>query len=900
MKTPFRLPPRARDAVHGLAPQPRARTRQLPSAPRPFRALSRRLLASALLLLASTRGSAQSSLTWGSNGSGVPAGGSGSWSTAVADWTADNGATYQAWPTNANTVAVFAGTAGTVSLDSAVSVGGLTFGADGYVINPTGSNGITLGNDPNGFSPQVTFTNPGQTATINAPLAGNSGLYLAGGGTLVLGGANPLTGTISLARAALTVLAATGSLNGNNLAMGNALFATGGGGAFTLDNTGATGASAQSLGTLFLYGGDATVTTNRVAAQNLSLTIGNQSRSVGATVNYVVAGGVNGTTNGISLTGASPGFVDRGTFFGGSSYAWKDGAGYLRAISYGADAGTVTTSGAATLTGIHIQATGSITAQAAATFSTLRLSGASNLTLATGATLTVPGILKADGGSATISGGTSIRSASSSEMVIRTNAATDTLTISSVIAANGSGGNPLTKTGLGTLILSGTNTYAGGTYLNAGTLSVATLPAGNGNSSIGTGALYFSGGTLQYTGGTLTTTRQLKFLPGGGGIEVTASNATLTLNRQIMGANTGLASDALVKTGAGTLVLGGGSNTDNSGLTLTVNAGTVQLAKTSGTYNHAVSGLFINNGGTVQLAGTGGDQIYDASAVAVNSGGKLDFNGRSEAFNTLSGGGSITNNSAIANSTMTLGANYDSTTRATFSGSISDGTGGRTMAVTLVGSGTQILGGASTYTGGTVVNGGKLLVNGTGVAGISSGTGLGAVVVNDSGSILGGIGAIQGAVTLNGAAQITGGDVGTVGALTLRGSLTFAGAADALATYLVDLGAGPNNSDRLALVGLGTAGLLDLGGAYDQIAFSGTADGTSSYILATYASLNGTFDNVVNLPAGYALQYGATSLSLVPTAVPEPATWAAGLLTLGAFAYSQRRRFATWLRPRTA
>ena len=51
----------------------------------------------------------------------------------------------------------------------------------------------------------------------------------------------------------------------------------------------------------------------------------------------------------------------------------------------------------------------------------------------------------------------------------------------------------LTKTGAGTLILGGTNTYSGGTYINAGILEVPTLD------SAGTGPVIDGGGILELT-----------------------------------------------------------------------------------------------------------------------------------------------------------------------------------------------------------------------------------------------------------------------------------------------------------------------------------------------------------------------------------------------------------------
>ena len=210
---------------------------------------------------------------------------------------------------------------------------------------------------------------------------------------------------------------------------------------------------------------------------------------------------------------------------------------------------------------------------------------------------------------------------------------------------------------------------------------------------------------------------------------------------------------------------------------------------------------------------------------------------------------------------------------------IADG-GGYTSNVVKTGTGTWTLGATNTYTGTTMVNQGTLLVNGNNSAAT------GAVTVNNSGSTLGGTGTIGGAVTINANARITGAAAGSdsIGALTLQNNVTFNGAdASNLATYFVDIAAGVNNSDRLTI-----GGILDLTNTFDQILFSGTPDGTSSYILATATGgINGTFD-FGSAPAGYQFFYGADELDLVP--VPEPATWTAGLLTLAALGYTQRRR----------
>ncbi|MDQ6626178.1 MAG: autotransporter-associated beta strand repeat-containing protein [Verrucomicrobiota bacterium] len=205
------------------------------------------------------------------------------------------------------------------------------------------------------------------------------------------------------------------------------------------------------------------------------------------------------------------------------------------------------------------------------------------------------------------------------------------------------------------------------------------------------------------------------------------------------------------------------------------------------------------------------------------------------------------------------------------SADISNGTTGNSIAVLKSSSGTVTFSGTNTYSGATTVNGGTLLINGD-----QSGA-RGNVAVNKSGSILGGVGTIGGRVTINSGATITGGAIGTVGTLTLNNSLSFFSG-----TYLVDLSGAA--SDKLAITGL-----LNLtGGA--TLTFSGSVDGISSYVLATYSDGHTGEFTASNLPADYSLIYGPNELDLVPlAAAPEPATWVGAMLGLAAIIVSRRR-----------
>ena len=112
-------------------------------------------------------------------------------------------------------------------------------------------------------------------------------------------------------------------------------------------------------------------------------------------------------------------------------------------------------------------------------------------------------------------------------------------TIDSELA--GAGG--IDKTDLGTLVLTGANSYTGGTTISAGTVQIAN----DGNLGAPTGALSFNGGTLRTTA-SFTTARATTLQSAGGTIET--QSGVLTHNGTVDGTG------ALVKAGIGTLVLG--------------------------------------------------------------------------------------------------------------------------------------------------------------------------------------------------------------------------------------------------------------------------------------------------------------------------------------------------------
>jgi outer membrane autotransporter protein len=127
-------------------------------------------------------------------------GGTGEWNNFTTNWTDASGTTNSSW---LNGVAVFAGTAGTVTVTQPIFFAGLEFMTSGYQIDQGTEGGIEGSLNLIG-SPTIT-TDAGVTATINATIAGAGGITKEGIGTLILNGANTYLGTTAIDAGSLIV-----------------------------------------------------------------------------------------------------------------------------------------------------------------------------------------------------------------------------------------------------------------------------------------------------------------------------------------------------------------------------------------------------------------------------------------------------------------------------------------------------------------------------------------------------------------------------------------------------------------------------------------------------------------------------------------------------------------------
>lgn len=691
--------------------------------------------------------------------------------------------------------------------------------------------------------------------TVTAILTGTNGITKNGLGTVLL---NPTNGPEQFA-GPTTVNAGTLQINFTAASATNSISSSSplvmGGGAIQPNTTVGSASNRQSFnGTSFLSG-DSTVGASRAgASSSATVDLGAITlRNPGATVNY-------GTGTNITFTSAATNNAAGilGGFFTVNGVEWArissgttvaGGATYTSATN-----GTFTNA-----TNTDMTADAGITGTTATLrFNTFNGSGPSitgtisgPVSVDTGGILMTINTLNTNGVIASTDPVNDSLTSGTNDLIVIQNNAAALLTINPNIINNAAGAVALTKSGVGTLILAGSNTFTGGIFINNGILQVGGSNAlGSNGISFGSasgsgifGPLGFSSPVLRLAGNSVTvpflsTTNAYVGTPTveNGGL----TPATLTVNTTGSNTFTGLLTDgtagatlSLTKSGAGTFVLTG---------------------------TNTFTGDTFVNGGTLLLASS---QALRNSPLNTSGAGTTSFGRLSSAF---LGGLKGANNLALTNANgaplaLTLGG---ISTSSTFT-SVLSGSG----SLTKVGTGTFSLNNANTFSGGTIVNGGTLRAgNSTGSA-----TGTGGVTVN-SGATLTGPGLISGLVTLSSGGHLAPGDnVGTltVGSVTLStGSILDyefkSGVSDLLNVTSLN-GLTINSGVGINVYAEGTTNKFTSNGTFNLFGFSGSLQGTGT---------NGL--SVLNQQSGLTYTFGTSGTFVTLTisgAAALVSTWTA-------------------------
>ena len=461
------------------------------------------------------------------------------------------------------------------------------------------------------------------------------------------------------------------------------------------------------------------------------------------------------------------------------------------------------------------------------------------------------------------------------------------------IIGNGSGSTTLTKSGSGTQVLSGSNTYTGATTVTAGLLAAGSdaLSGQNGAFGNATSAILVGNTAASST--------------GTAGL---LASAAVTIGRNVT-------VQSLGASGAQTAILGGSLTSGTAAFTgnITLSRAVTLQAATGGTVDFSTGTWTTNNNG-ISVGTTGNDGTVRIANALGGSGGLTLNNGNlvltaSNAFSgatTLNAGTLAFDRVTALNSSSGIGVaagsilDYTGTTAGTLSRNVtvsSSGTGtirnsgGQklTLSGTLTKDGRvlRLTGGQFDVTGqivGASANS-DLLVDGTStVTLLAANTYNGPTFVNQASTLVLG--------TNN---AIPNNSIVTLGDATTRGTLDLGGFTDAI-NQLVFSGSGGTvrmAANQTASPQLSSTSSLTLG-SNASLDLTGMQTSAGLYRLISSTGLSGTFASVTGLDSNYLLRYGTVNTNEVTvqrkaefgtiTATPASATIITGGST--AFGYT--------------
>jgi autotransporter-associated beta strand protein len=392
-----------------------------------------------------------------------------------------------------------------------------------------------------------------------------------------------------------------------------------------------------------------------------------------------------------------------------------------------------------------------------------------------------------------------------------------TLTLSGVI-----NGQSLTKTGPGTLSLTGIDTYTNVTVQN-GTLAL-------GASGGGFGVISNQNGTTLRINSAVTVSNAFD-AEGTVVVDLNNVSGNTSMNGAWSGSGTVLVTNQ--QQGSNRLFTIGGNGFGGGNMTNFF--GTIELGTFSGTCRFNDGGGSVNTGSSNMIFDLG---TSTAVFVSRNGGATINFGALMGGPNTIISG----HTSGTGNVTYSIGGKGLSTE---FDGNFQDSTNPvGAVVLTLVGGALRLTGATNTYTGGTAINAGTLQVDGQITATGST--------ISVNGGELTGDGIIGGSVSVGFGATFVPGD--GLGVLAVSNSLTLGAGSTNIFELNATLG---TNSAVVGLVGVLYGGNLIV----TNVAGTLTA-GQTFTLISSAGFFGGSWDSVTLPPLDSGLHWDTNSLAV--------------------------------------